>query len=267
MSNFTDSIYKIKSIDTLGKKDTVIHRINPLSKLIVTIIYILTILSFNKYSVINILPLILYQIVIICLGDVPFSLIIKLTLVGIPFIFGIGIFNVIFDKTIFFRLGKLIITAGLISFISIIIKGILTITSGVLLICTTCIEDLAKSLRRIGIPKIFVSQILFTYRYIYVLIENAEQIYNAYMLRAPKQKGVNFRIWGSLLGQLLLRSFDRAQRIYNAMSIRGFDGEFHIDNARKFKMKDFIYILLWIIFFILSCKVNIPLFIGGIIMK
>ena len=42
----------------------------------------------------------------------------------------------------------------------------------------------------------------------------------AYALRAPGEKGIHFRAWGSLLGQLLLRSVDRAQLVYESMLLR-----------------------------------------------
>ena len=52
------------------------------------------------------------------------------------------------------------------------------------------------------------------------------RIATAYALRAPGQKGIQFRAWGSLLGQLLLRSIDRAQLVYESMQLRGFAGSF-----------------------------------------
>ena len=48
----------------------------------------------------------------------------------------------------------------------------------------------------------------------------------AYSLRAPNQKGIHISAWGSFLGQLLLRSMDRAQELYYSMLLRGFRGEF-----------------------------------------
>ena len=40
------------------------------------------------------------------------------------------------------------------------------------------------------------------------------------------RKGIQFQAWGSLLGQLLLRSIDRAQLVYESMQLRGFAGSF-----------------------------------------
>ena len=67
-----------------------------------------------------------------------------------------------------------------------------------------------------------VTTILLTYRYIVLLLQEANRISTAYALRAPGQKGIHFRAWGSLLGQLLLRSMDRAQLVYESMLLRGY---------------------------------------------
>ena len=68
--------------------------------------------------------------------------------------------------------------------------------------------------------------ILLIYRYIVLLLQEGIRIATAYALRAPGQKGIQFRAWGSLLGQLLLRSLDRAQLVYESMQLRGFAGAF-----------------------------------------
>lgn len=266
MSTFSDSIYKLKVIDDVSNGNTIIHRINPLAKLIVTLIYIITIVSFENINITGLLPFILYIIVIIYITDISIKFIFKISLIGLPFILGIGVFNLIFERTVVMYLGYIPITLGLISFITLLVKGLLTITSGILLVCTTGIENIAKSLRILRVPKIFTSQLVFMYRYIFVLIESAGQIYNAYMLRAPKQKGIHFKVWGSLLGQLLIRSFERADRIYNAMVLRGFKGEYVTFTNEKPVLNDYIYILFWISFFISGRLVNIPMFIGNLVM-
>ena len=55
----------------------------------------------------------------------------------------------------------------------------------------------------------------------------------AYQLRAPGQKGIHVSAWGSFLGQLLLRSMDRASTLYDSMCLRGFYGEFYYANEKS----------------------------------
>lgn len=265
MSTFSDSIYKLNTIDDLGKQDSIIHSMNSVVKLIVTLVYILFVVSFPKYNISGLIPFIIYPIMIIYLADIPVKLVLKASLIGLPIVIGLGVFNLIFERTVTFYIGFIPVTWGFISLISLFIKAMLTISAGILLICTTGIEGFAKSLRDIKVPKIFTNQIVFMYRYIFVLIRSVGEVYNAYMMRAPNQKGINIKVWGPLLGHLLLRSFERADRIYNAMILRGFDGEYVTFTNEKPGSSDYIYMLVWILFFVVARFVNIPLFIGGLV--
>jgi len=55
----------------------------------------------------------------------------------------------------------------------------------------------------------------------------------AYMLRSPLQNenGIHIKDWGAFAGQLVLRTFDRAQRVYQAMCVRGLPGSTIQENA------------------------------------
>ena len=82
-------------------------------------------------------------------------------------------------------------------------------------------------------PKLLTALLLLTYRYVEVLLEQAGIMTTAYHLRAPGQKGIAVSAWGSFLGQLLLRSMDRAEDLYESMELRGFTGEFYYAERQK----------------------------------
>ena len=60
---------------------------------------------------------------------------------------------------------------------------------------------------------------------------------NAYLLRAYGKKGVDIRDSGKFLGSLIIRTADKAQRIYGAMTLRGFDGVVYF-KLRKIKFQE-----------------------------
>ena len=64
-------------------------------------------------------------------------------------------------------------------------------------------------------------------------------------LRAPGQRGVHYKVWGPLIGQMLLRSMDRANDLYDSMQLRGFDGEFRTGREEPLKAADFLWPLIW----------------------
>jgi len=121
---------------------------------------------------------------------------------------------------------------------------------------------IAAALRRLHVPQIFIMQLLLTYRYISVLMGEASRMYNAYTLRAPNQKGISRNVWGSLIGLLLLRTYDRAIRLYQAMKLRGFGNQYYGVSIDKLNKIDIIYLFAWTAFFLTAKFINISTLLG-----
>lgn len=262
MSNIMSSVYNLRLLDNLAQEKTFIHRIHPLAKVLTTVVYLTMVMSFGRYEISGLLPFVLYPVLLFALAELPVTPILKRVLLVQPFIIGIGILNPVFDSHSVL-LGGISVARGWITFFSILIKSGLTVTVSILLIATTGMERLAAALRMVKVPKIFVLQLLLTYRYISVLTEEVHRMLRAYSLRAPGQKGVHRNHWGSFAGQLLLRTFERAQRVYQSMSMRGFTGEYKAGKTAKLCFKDFVYFSGWSMFFILSRIYDIPMLLGS----
>lgn len=251
MGKIIESIYEFHHMDHMWRRKNWLNQIHPLVKLIVTISYIITLVSLHKYQLSKTLLMMIYPIILMNSIHISFRKLCKKIWPILLFVSLIGLFNPMLDHTPMIRLGNVIITGGMVSAITLVLKGTLAVLASITLIMTTGMEGICNALRLLHIPSVFVSQILLTYRYIIVLLEEAEQIHQAYSLRAPRQRGIHIRVWGSLLGQLLFRSIDRANVIYESMLIRGYHGTFCDSNKRRPRIKDFIYLLIWLIFFVL----------------
>lgn len=256
----------VRYLDTLATKNTIIHRLNPCVKLIVVLIFIITVTSFPKYEINGLLPFILFPTVMMSLGNLPARPLLKRLLLVAPFVVFVGIFNPIFDQTPVIQFGSLVLTGGWLSFISITIRLCLTVTTALILVATTGINALGAALLRIGIPKVLVVQIMIMYRYLHVLLEEFVRSIQAYSLRSFHGTGVRYRAWGSLLGQLLIRSIDRANRIYQSMLCRGFDGEVRLIRTTALHTTDIIFLAFWIVFFLSARLFNIPHLLGKLLL-
>jgi cobalt/nickel transport system permease protein len=263
MPNIINSLYNIRLLDDLARKKTYIHRIHPLAKLLTTVVYLTVVVSFGRYEISSLLSFVFYPVLIIAFAELPVAPILKRILLVEPFIIGIGILNPLFDNYTVV-LGGIAISRGWVTFLAIFIKCGLTVAASILLIATTGMDRLAAALRMLKIPKIFVLQFLLTYRYISVLIEEVSRMQRAYSLRAPGPKGIHGSVWGSFAGQLILRTFERAQRVYQSMSLRGFTGEYNTGDVAKVSFKDFAYLAGWSLFFIIARIYNIPMLIGSL---
>lgn len=240
-----NAIYEITKIDELARQDKWINNIHPLVKLIVSIFYIISIISTSKYDISRLITLSIFPTAIFILGDISFKDSLKRLKIVLPLVCLVGILNPFFDRHIIFRfqgirfsesltiLKNFGVTNGTLSMLTLTLKGILTVFASYLLIATTTIEKICYALRLLKVPSIIVTQIMLTYRYVTLLLSEAHRITQAYALRAPNQKGIHIKNWGSLLGQLLLRTIDRADEIYASMSLRGFNGDFPNPDKNK----------------------------------
>jgi len=256
MSSINNALFNLRQMDDLAAQNTSIHQIHPLAKIIVTMVFLVTVVSYGKYSISGLLGLIIYPLVIMSLAELPVKVMLKRLLMLEPFVIGIGILSPFFDQNTL-AIGSFTVSAGWVTFFSLFIKGSLTISAGLLLIATTGIDRVAEGLRMLKVPRILVLQILLTYRYVLVLIEELSRMTRAYFLRAPNDRGIRRSVWGSFTGQLLLRTYDRAQRIYVSMTLRGFRGEYHVGKTTPMGRRDWGYLIGWCLFFLL-CRI-IPL--------
>lgn len=249
-------------MDILSYQDTPIHKLDPRAKLITALIFILTVVSFGKYEISKLLPFIIFPVYLLTSGNIPILYILKKVLYVSPFAVMIGIFNPLFDREIMIYFGSSGISGGWISFISIMLRFSLTVTTALSLIACTGFNNICFAINKLGAPRIFSVQLLFIYRYIFVLVEEAARMVRARNLRSFNGKGKGIRTYGPLLGNLLLRTISRAERIYMAMVCRGFDGNIRIINRYTFGIKEVLFIFIWILLFIVFRFFNLPLMVG-----
>jgi len=224
---FDKEYFNLGYLDMLSYKDSVIHRLDPRIKVLVTFIFIVTVVSFGKYEVYGLVPFFLFPAMLFSLGDIPVMFIMKKVLLVSSFAFFIGIFNPLLDRQPMYLFYGVAVSGGWVSFLSIMLKFFLTITSALLLIATTSFPGICHALQKFGIPDIFISQLLFIYRYLFVLVEEAMKVVRARDMRSFGNKGKGMTAFTGIIGTLFLRTVERAERIYQAMLSRGFSGTLH----------------------------------------
>lgn len=245
MGKITNAIYEIYELDEMAQMNTKVHQLHPLVKLIVTLVYITTVVSFGKYSLLGLVPMLIYPLMVFNLAEISIKSCFKKMKIVLPVVCFVGIFNPFFDKVPVLTIGEWVVTGGMISMVTLMLKGTLALMASYLLIATTGIERLCYALKLLHVPSVLVTQILLLYRYMTLLMREANAVMEAYALRAPNQKGVQYKVWGSLMGQLLLRSIDRANNLYESMLLRGFNGEFYYSRTQKSNQLDWVYLILW----------------------
>ena len=119
MGRIDTAYFDLGSLDALAYRDSNIHRLDPRAKLVTTLVFIITVVSFDKYSIAALIPFLLYPATLLVRADLPAGPILKKLLIALPFALFIGIFNPFFDRQIILQIGSLELSGGWISFASI----------------------------------------------------------------------------------------------------------------------------------------------------
>lgn len=266
MAGLGDVQNQLNTLEQLAAGNSPVHRLHPLAKMLVTALFLFTVAGFDRYQVSALLPFLLYPAVVLGLAGVPFGLVLRRTLVALPFCLFGCLSNLIFDRAPAISYGgQALVTWGMVSTAAILLRALLCVCSVLVLAAVTPLSALTAQLRRMGCPGVLVSLLEMTYRYLGLLAQEAHSLYTAYILRSGGAKGVAMGHMGSLVGQLLLRSFDRAERIYHAMLCRGYASAHRQIANRPWTGGDSLFFFGWGIYFLLCRTVNIPLWLGGVL--
>lgn len=257
---------RIRYLEEASRSSSALHRLHPLALLGVTLTFLIAVVSTERNALSGLLPLAVYPLCMLIVGGISGRALGFWLLPTLPLLIGLGFLNPLLDPRPLQVLPGMAIASGWLSFLSLLVKGLLTVTATLALIAITGFHRLSPALRRLGLPDILVLQLVLMGRYITLLLEEGHSILSAWQLRAPDQKGLSPTVWGPLMGQWLMRTLDRSHRIYQAMLLRGFDGSFPQPPLGAMASRDWRFLLLWAAYIVLCRAVNLPQAIGRLIL-
>jgi cobalt/nickel transport system permease protein len=227
-------------LDTYRPRDSLIHQLDPRIKLVMTLGFILT----NSLVPTGAWPvyILLFALILSAeiLSELGVGYVVKRSMLAFPFVLAaLPLILTIPGKVLFSLLvGHWTINAsylGLERFISIAIKSWLSMQAAIVLAASTSFPDLLVAMRALHVPQLLVSIFGLMWRYLFVLVDEATRLMRARLARSGQsdipgtRSGGNIswraKVTGGMAGSLLLRAFERSDRIYMAMVSRGYDGE------------------------------------------
>lgn len=239
---------------------SLLHRLDARAKLLVTLLFLIIMLSIPLADLGQLILFSIYPIIISSIGRISYGTIFKRSLMVLPFVLFIGIFNPVIDRQTVFYIGGVGITAGWISFISILLRGVLSAQAVFLLIYTTGFYNVCRGMQQLGTPTLFTTQLFFVHRYIFVLLQEALNMHRARAARSFGRRPYSIRMWGTFVGQLLIRTLERSQRIYHAMLSRGFSGTIQGNFHTVWGSRETYYLVGWGALFVLLRCFHFPVF-------
>jgi cobalt/nickel transport system permease protein len=249
-------------IDEYSDLDSFIHRLDPRTKLIASLAFIVAVVltSASNWRVFGCYFCIIVASLI--LSKLPPFYVLKRSIVIFPFVLLIAIFIPFFKEgevagSYNIWLWQISITyEGLLILANVVVKSWLCILALILLSSTTKLADLLKGLKQLGVPQVMILILSFMYRYIFVLVDEVMRMQQA---RDSRNFGGNrlhqLKTIGNMVGTLFIRSYERGERVYAAMLSRGFDGQVHTLHKLSFRQVDAYFGVVFCLILILPCVV------------
>lgn len=245
MSKLEKTLTVLDSLE-LGEKENMIS-IDNRSLLIVTVLFLIAMLGIPVEHIDNILWFTLYPIIAAPMFRLKYSKIFLQSLIILPLVLLLAVFNPLIDTAPALTVGGTVISKGWLSFTGILMRGLLSMQALLIMIHASGFIGMVRGMEKLGIPKFLTTQLLMVFRYIKVLIEEVIVMNFAREARSFGKKGLSLRQWGQMIGELFIRSVDRAERIHRSMLARGFDGSIpaYGNLEAGWQLRDVLFIGAW----------------------
>ncbi len=222
------------------------HRLDPRGKMVVAALFAILIASATTYAVA--LAGLALALICLALARLPLKkVVVRLLMVNSFIVFLWLVLPLTYPGDPVWRFGPLAATRQ-----GLVFTGLITLKSNAILIAlialiaTVPIVTLGQALHNLRLPDKLCHLLLFTYRYIYVFEQEYRRLIQAMKIRGfrPRTNLHTYRSYAYLAAMLLVRSFDRGERVFQAMLCRGFHGTFYSLRNFSWQRRDGIFLVV-----------------------
>ncbi len=261
MARLDQALEALFALDDLAARACARGQPDPRAMLLAALACSVTVVSFERHTVSAMLPLALFPTVLATRAQLPWRLLSRALLLAAPFVLMVGLFNLLFERQTVLWLAGWPVSDGWLSLLSILLRTTLTVSTALALVASTGMPALCNAATRLHVPAPLTLQLWLLYRYLFVLGAEASRMDTARRLRAGPSAHASLATWAALLGQLLLRSVDRAQRLHQAMLARGFAGQLPWV-PMHWRSADTVFVGAWCLYFGVVRTLDLPLLLG-----
>ena len=241
------------AFDQYHFQESLIHRLDPRVKVLITIGFIISNALLPDGRWLAFAATWIFLLFVNDLSNLGLGFTLKRSFVALPFaVVAISaIFSPQGEPLAEWDLGFITLiptNVGVIRFFSILVRSWLSVQMAILLVATTQFPDLIHAFEHLRVPRILTTIVAFLYRYLFVLTDEVYRLLRARDSRSASLPGLNHggklawraKVAGSMAGQLFLRSYERSDRIYNAMLSRGYTGHLRTLNPHLMTRSDWL---------------------------
>ncbi len=253
------ALARMDSLERAADDPTPLNRIDARARLVTTLFFLLVMLSVPADRLSELMLYFIFPLAMSAMGGIDYVRLLGRSLTVVPFVALIGLSNVICDRETVMTVGRIAVTRGWVEFFSILLRGVMSVQAVMLLIRSTGYCRLCRSMQRLCVPAVISTQLLMVYRYTYVFVEEALAMSRARSARGFGRRAYPLKMWGTMIGQLLMRAFERSRLIDRAMSARGFTG--HMPGLpcehSAWQVRDTVFCAVWIVS-LLAVRLTFP---------
>ncbi len=213
---------QLVSLESCSQHPGILQSLHPAVKTFFAFLFSICVSTCTGYHLLVFVPYFIILLFLLYLSHIPVKLYIKRLAIALPFSLFAGIWGCFFDTTPVIIFNSFVTSGGVIMLISIICRTLLSVGIILILVATTTIRAISNGLRYLHVPWELTLIFELIMRYIIVLFDEVVRMKTAWTLRAGSRRRLSFHDFSSLTGNLFLRSYERATRIYQAMQCRGY---------------------------------------------
>jgi cobalt/nickel transport system permease protein len=220
--------------------NSIIHALDPRVKIIIVALFSVIVAVSSRF--LSLLPALGISLFLVVMAKLPIKRVFyRVLLVNGLILFLWFVLPFTYNGQGLFAIGPFIATKeGILLASQITVKSNAILLSMIALLSTTPIFSLGHAMGQLYFPDKITHLFLFTFRYIHVIYKEYRRLINAMKMRGfvPRTNIHTYKSYAYLVGMLLVRSYDRAERIHKAMRCRGFNKKYHSLTQFSLKMED-----------------------------
>ncbi|MEE8300778.1 MAG: cobalt ECF transporter T component CbiQ [Desulfatiglandales bacterium] len=221
-----------------------VHGLDPRIKIIVAVLF--SVVVATSTNLLALIPALVVSLLLIALAKLPTRKVFyRLLLVNGLILFLWLLLPFTFKGETLFTIGPLVGTKEGVMYASqITVKCNAILLAMIALLATIPVSTLGHAMNQLYFPEKIIHLFLFTYRYIHVIFQEYHRLINAMRIRGfiPQTNLHTYRSYAYLVGMLLVKSYDRAERVHKAMLCRGFSGKYFTLSRFSVKIGDIFYL-------------------------
>ena len=223
-----------------------LHELSPQLKILATLLIVVSI-AFSK--IINPFQIISHAVIVFLIirrSNIPLKTYLKRLTLDIPFIL-FALFLPFLSSgnndMVFTLFSFEVYRTGLLEMFAILFKATAGLSMGIVLTATTTNIELIYGLQKLKVPPIIIAIMSFSIRYIDVFIDEFKRVKISMQSRGYIEKGIKTLLpIAYASGAMLIRGYERGERVYLSMISRGFTGVIELQD-RDYKQSNYLLAL------------------------